>query len=138
MTSSALPKKPVENWEQIRDEWVSAVDGLIRDAEEWSQRQDWASRRSPKVITDDPIGPYTVPQLLIQGTFGRLLLDPVTRFVPGATGLIDLYVIPSYDAVLIVRTDKGWHIHLSVTKDERRPWSEEAFVETALQLGASA
>jgi len=35
----ALPTKPLENWQQIRDEWISAVEQLVEDAENWSQKQ---------------------------------------------------------------------------------------------------
>ncbi len=134
MASSTLPVKPVENWEQVRDEWIAAVDALLRDAEAWSRKQDWAVRRDPKTITEDRLGQYTVPRLLIHGVEGRLLLDPVARFVVGATGLIDFCVLPSYDAVAIVRTETGWQMHPPGVDDPPRPWSEQAFVEMAREL----
>src|SRR5262245_9886124 len=110
MTQSTLPRKPVENWEQVRDEWVAAVEQLVRDAETWSQGQGWAVRKEPKTITEDRLGSYTVPRLLIHASSGRLLLDPVARYIPGATGLVDLYVLPSYDPVLVPRSADGWHL----------------------------
>ena len=138
MTPSVLPVKAVENWEQVRDEWVAAVEQLVRDAEGWAQKQEWAVRRDVKTVREDRLGQYTVPRLLIHSTTGRLLLDPVVRYVPGAMGVVDLYVLPSYDSVMISRTDEGWHLHPIDPNGIPQAWSERAFVETAQQLMATA
>jgi hypothetical protein len=138
MTQTVLPTKAVDNWEGIRDEWVASVEQLVGDAEAWSRKQDWAVRRDAKNIQEDRLGQYTVPRLLIHATAGRLLLDPVARYVPGALGVVDLYVLPSYDAVMISRADDGWRLHPSVAEDVPQSWSEETFVQTALQLLATA
>jgi hypothetical protein len=138
MTQTMLPTKAVDNWEGVRDEWVVAVEQLVRDAEAWARNQDWAVRREAKTIREDRLGQYAVPRLLIQATAGRLLLDPVARYVPGAMGVVDLYTLPSYDAVMISRTDDGWRLHPIVADDLPQPWSEESFVQTALQLLATA
>ena len=138
MTQSVLPTKAVQNWEGVRDEWIAAVEQLVGDAEVWACKQDWAVRREAKTIREDRLGQYTVPRLLIHATAGRLLLDPVARYVPGALGVVDLYVLPSYDAVLISRADDGWRLHPSVAEEVPQPWSEETFVQTALQLLATA
>jgi hypothetical protein len=50
--------------------------------------------------------------LLIQADLAKLLLEPVSRFVPGGEGLIDLYLMPEYDDIAsIYRYGDGWHIH---------------------------
>lgn len=138
MTQSVLPTKAVENWEGVRDEWIAAVEQLVGDAEVWARNQDWAVRRDAKSIREDRLGQYTVPRLLIHATDGRLLLDPVARYVPGATGVVDLYVLPSYDAVMISRADDGWRLHPMDADDVPQHWSEETFVHTVLQLLAAA
>jgi hypothetical protein len=137
MTQTALPTKAVDNWQQIRDEWVDAVEHLVAEAEQWAQRQDWAVRREAKAIREDRLGQYVVPRLLIHATTGRLLLDPVARYVPGARGIVDFYVLPSYDAAMISRTEQGWQLHPIKPDDPPRPWSEEAFVRTARELLAT-
>src|SRR4051812_12265359 len=103
MSQSTLPKTPVPNWEQVRDGWVEAVTHLVGDAERWSLKQDWSVRRVMKTIKEDRLGSYEVPQLLIQSTAGRLLLDPVACYIAGAAGLVDLFLMPSYDSVTIAR-----------------------------------
>lgn len=138
MTQTVLPTKAVDDWEGVRDEWVAAVEQLVEDAEVWARKQDWAVRREAKTIREDRLGQYTVPRLLIHATVGRLLLDPVARFVPGARGAVDLYVLPSYDAAMISRADDGWRLHPIGADDVPLFWSEESFVQTALQLLATA
>ncbi len=138
MTQSVLPTRAVENWEGVRDEWIVAVEQLVEDAEVWARKQDWAVRREAKTLREDRLGQYTVPRLLIHATAGRLLLDPVARYVPGAIGVVDLYVLPSYDAVMISRADDGWRLHPIVAEDVPQTWSEKSFVRTVLQLLATA
>ncbi|MEO6808302.1 MAG: hypothetical protein ABI353_04235, partial [Isosphaeraceae bacterium] len=89
-------------------------------------------------ITELDLGSYTVPRLLIHAIFGRLLLDPVARFVPGATGLIDFFVIPSYDSMLIIRTPEGWFLLEGDAEGPRVPWSEQALVDAAKRLSTRA
>jgi hypothetical protein len=137
--SSKLPKRPVENWEQVRDEWVAAIERFMDEAEAWAKEKGWGVLREPKTIHDDDrLGSYTVSRLLIHDTFGRLLLDPIERFIVGAGGLIEFYVIPSYDWVSIVRTDRGWELHLGAADAPHQPWSKETFVDTARRLSERA
>jgi hypothetical protein len=138
MTPSTLPKKPVENWEQVRDEWVAAVEGFVRDVESWCAKQDWAVRRDPKRIEEDRLGAYVVPRLLIHTPAGRLVLEPVARYVPGALGVVDLTIMPSYDSLMISRTDAGWQLHSGGPDEAPRPWSEQTFAEAVERLTRSA
>jgi hypothetical protein len=54
-----------EDWQQVRDEWIGAVEKLVEDAENWSKKQSWAVRRDMKSLTEESLGTYTVPRLLI-------------------------------------------------------------------------
>lgn len=137
MTPAAPPTRPVENWEAVRDEWTAAVDGLIADAEQWSKTQGWTTRRDPKTIAEEPLGPYVVPRLLIHNVDGRLLLDPVTRFVVGGLGLVEFCVLPSYDWAKVVRTPAGWQFHPANPNAPHRPWSEPDFLAAARELLAN-
>jgi hypothetical protein len=134
MTPATLPKSPVENWEQVRDEWVAAVEKLIQDAEAWSKKQDWATRRDPKTLKEKGQGEYIVPRLLIHTIDGRLLLDPIARDVMGATGLVELCVMPSYDSIKIVRFEDGWKMLPEKGDGEFTPLTEETFLATVLRL----
>ncbi len=123
-----------EDWQQVRDEWIGAVEKLVEDAENWSKKQSWAVRRDMKSLTEESLGTYTVPRLLIHTIDGRLLLDPVAGRVIGAQGVVDFYALPSYDSVIIPRLDSGWKLVSPYYDGNLRPWSEQIFVETAREL----
>jgi hypothetical protein len=134
MSPSTLPKTPVENWEHVRDEWVAAVEKLVQDAEAWSRKRDWALRRDPKTIRENGHGEYTVPRLLIHTVDGRLLLDPIYRDAVGATGLVELCVMPSYDSIKIVRFEDAWKMLPETGDGELILLTEASFLDTVSRL----
>ena len=88
-----------------------------------------------------------LPTLLIRAPAGRFTLEPMGRYIIGATadgryiggamGEIELNVYPSYEYVRIVRTGAGWHFVIKrPTLD--RPWSKEAFLEITAELAGKA
>jgi hypothetical protein len=105
--SETLPRRPAEYRQDQRNDWVAAVEQVISDAETWATEQRWFVHRGPNTITEDPIGFYEVPTLLIQAPACRFVLEPMGRYIIGATGEIELSVFPSYESVLIVRNDAG-------------------------------
>ena len=137
---------PVEDGNAQRDDWIAAVEQAISDAEAWATEQHWFVHRDPKTITEDDNGPYEVPTLLIQAPAGRFALEPMGRYIIGATedgrfivgsmGDIEWSVYPSYESVLIVRNDAGWHFVKPPILD--RPWSKDAFLEIAPELAKKA
>jgi hypothetical protein len=137
MQSETLPRRPVESREEQRDEWVAAVEQIMSDAEAWATEQHWSVHRGPKTITEGRLGTYEVPALLIQAPAGRFVLDPIARFVGGASGKIEFRVFPSYESVMIVRTDAGWSFVIDPPTLDR-PWSKEAFLEIASELAKKA
>jgi hypothetical protein len=136
MASQVLPWNPVENWEQVRDEWIGAVERFMAAVEAWAAKHEWGTRRDPKRIEESRLGPYVLSRLLVHAVFGRFVLDPVCRYVAGGEGLIDFYAIPSYDSLTIVRDAGGsWFLHLDEGAHvERLPWTEEVFIETVGRL----
>ncbi len=137
MQSETLPRQPVESREAQRDEWVAAVEQVVSDAEAWATEQHWSVHRGPKTIIERRLGTYEVPALLIRSPAGRFVLDPITRDVVGALGVIDFCVFPSYDEVRIVRTDAGWQIETH-PKTISRPWSKPTFFEVISELAGKA
>jgi hypothetical protein len=135
---SAKPRKLVENWESVRDEWVQAVEQLVDEAEAWASERQWFVHRDCKTITEDGVGSYEVPVLMMRAPAGRLILEPLSRFVGKATGLVDLSVFPSYDRRSIVRTEKGWQFVKVGARNQYRRWSKTAFIEVATELAANA
>lgn len=124
MAELKLPTKPVENWERVRDDWVGAVEELAKTVEGWCQARGWPTRRIDKRMTEAKLGEYVVPALLIQVDLTKLMLEPVARFVPGADGVVDLYLMPEYDdTASIYRRGGEWQIHYAVVGDAIPPES---------------
>jgi hypothetical protein len=123
----------VENWQAKRDEWVAAVEQIAADAEAWAQEQQWLVHRGRKTLTEDKFGTYEIPMLTMHTPEGPLILDPIGLDIVGASGRVDLCAFPSYENVMIVRTDASWHFVIS-PPTVGRPWSKEAFLEIAPDL----
>jgi len=138
MASVTMPRTAVENWERVRDEWVAEIERLISEAESWCGELDWGTRREPMMIEEDELGTYTVPRLLILGTSGRFLLEPVARFVAGAEGRVDLWGMSFYDPRMIVRMPEGWFVLENDAEGPRSPWSAESFLASARALDVPA
>jgi hypothetical protein len=62
-------------------------------------------------MTDSFLGPYETHQLLIHRRDARFLLDPISRYAPGTTGLIDLYVVPTLGGTILSQANGAWRIH---------------------------
>jgi hypothetical protein len=124
--------------DQILGEWSASVEQLISEAERWAKKKGWLSRRERKTVSERLLDSYDLTQLLIQVNGTTLLLDPVARFVPGARGVADLALVPSYHSVRIPRRDDGWHLHIDSERrgvpESENLWSEEAFVGAVEQL----
>lgn len=92
--------------------WTNRVDDLVARVELWGNELGWATRRIEKRLDDSGVGADKVPALLLQEGTVRVLLEPVSRRVPGANGVVDLYLMPAYDDVasLFYRED-NWHVH---------------------------
>ena len=109
MTQLKAPKKPLPDWERVRDEWVRDVNALVAEVEAWCRAKDWPTRRIEKRIEESKIGEYVVPALLFQVDLLKLMLEPAARFGSASDGVIDLYLMPGYDhPVRIVRINGCW------------------------------
>jgi hypothetical protein len=133
-TLIAPPRRPVENWQQKLDAWLREVEVVLTSAEEWSRSREWGTRRDRKTVTEEGLGTYEAPVLLIHTPQGRLLLDPIAVNIVGAEGRIDFCVVPSYDSWLLVREGGAWRLYTSARDDAGREWSEPTFAWAAGEL----
>ncbi|MGH7134732.1 MAG: hypothetical protein ACREHD_03270 [Pirellulales bacterium] len=120
------PRRPIEDWEAKVDAWVFEVDSLIGEASNWAQARGWGTKVDGKTVSEEMIGTYEVPRLLIHNSDARFLFDPIARFIVGGGGRIDLCVIPSYDGVPLVKTDQGWKFFPGSKNGQPLDWSEES------------
>ena len=94
------------------DVFVSQVKRVVDQFESTLSRQDWMLRHDPKRMRDEAGNVYSIPSLtLFKGPI-RLLLDPNGYDIPGAEGVMDLYLLPPYDPVATLYLEHGeWFIH---------------------------
>ena len=124
--------------EIVLPEWEMAVGSLISEAEIWAQAAGWITRRAVKLLSEPLLIGYHLPQLYIHAEGLNYLVDPVARFVPGAFGIVDFAVAPSFDRVIIPRLAQGWFVNIergrTIEEMERRPWCEAAFLDARAWL----
>lgn len=122
-----------------RRAWISHVEELVTQIELWAKDLQWSTRRIDKRMDDPHVGPYMVPALMLQQDLVQILLEPVSRLVPGGDGLVDLYLIPAYDdiASLFLR-ENGWYVHYyfptspivaTIDEAESKPLTKEVLSE---------
>jgi|SRR5579872_5651619 len=135
VTVLAEPRRPIADWQEKLTDWVTEVNEVVQQVSAWAKANGWRTLTNHKVITEDFIGKYEVPRLLVHRPDGKLLLDPIARYVAGAAGRFELCAIPSYDSVLLVRADSGWRFFsTSRKKDIDLAWSNESFVTVCNKL----
>lgn len=125
------PERPIDGYESVRDEWIAAVAALMDDAERWSRGRGWDVRRQVKPMYESALGSYEVPRLLLHNGIGRVLLDPIARYVSGGEGAVEVLSVPDYDGTPLVREEGRWAFHRGdgLPGDEAGPeaWSESSF-----------
>ena len=112
MATAKVLKKTSSNVVAEQQAWLDRLDGLVTQIEVWAKELDWSTRRITKQMKDSEVGHYSAPALLLQKETTRLLLEPIARSVPGASGVVDLYLMPAYDDIAsLCFSDGGWQLH---------------------------
>ena len=92
---------------------------------------------------------YLTAALFLQKGPIRVLLDPVAYDVPGAQGVVDLYLMPTYDDLASLYFEDGaWRIHYafppepseshSVIETKSMPLNEQTVNEVLDSIAAHA
>ena len=96
----------------LREEWLVRLGQLVADVKGWVEAAGWRTREITKKMKDSVLGTYRAPALLMQRETVEVILDPVSRFVLGADGAVDLYLLPAYDDIASLYFMEGeWKIH---------------------------
>jgi hypothetical protein len=93
------------------DEFAKQVETVVRDFEASLSEREWSMRRDPKRMRDETGNVFSVLSLTLINGPVRLLLDPNGYDIPGADGVMDLYLLPPYDPVATLYLEDGeWFI----------------------------
>ena len=96
----------------MRDDWLARLGELVGKVKGWAEQSGWKTREITKSMKDSVLGEYRVPALLMQRETVEASLNPVSRFVPGADGAVDLYLMPACDDIAsLYLLDGEWKLH---------------------------
>jgi hypothetical protein len=134
--------------EALRDDWLACLGDLVRNIKRWAEQSGWKTREITKSMKDSVLGEYRAPALLMQRETVEVILNPVSRFVTGADGAVDLYLIPAYDDIAsLYFIDGEWKLHYvfddastvaNVSEPEVMTLSEDAVIRVLDGLVAHA
>ena len=94
------------------DEFARAVETVVSQFDEALVEPDWIKRRDPKRMRDEDGEVFSAPSMTLWRGPVRLLLDPNAYDIPGADGIVDLYLLPPYDPVATLYLEgENWFIH---------------------------
>lgn len=112
---------------EIKKDWVSALEKLMNQIEQWVSVPEWKETISIEKHyvekNEEHLGNYQAPVLFISGENNLLEVRPVGRFAIGAIGRIDI-MTGRYCYSLLYSSKKGW-----ICLDNRKPFTKNSFLE---------
>src|ERR1700686_533698 len=126
-----------------RSQYQKRVKALVKRVTAWGEPHEWTTKPYPKKMRDVDQQIFEIPALFLQKGPTRVLLDPVAYDVPGAEGVVDLYLMPTYDDMASLYLQKGtWMIHYAFPPDSQEtkalPLAEETINEVLDSITAHA
>ena len=107
-----------------RADFQERVKALVELVKGWVEPHEWVTKVYPKKMQDDGMATYQASALFLQKGPTRVLLDPVAYDVPGAEGVVDLYLMPTYDDLASLYFRNGeWTIHYVFPADPQETHS---------------
>lgn len=103
---------------QARSAFETRVKALVGLVKAWAEPHDWITKEYPKKLRDAEHQVYELPALFLQKGPVRVLLDPIAYDVPGSEGVVDLYLMPTYDDMANLEfRNGGWEIRYAFPAD---------------------
>ncbi len=118
MATVSTSPQSTDHLDKIREDWLARLSELINQVDGWCFGFGWSSKRIDKKMDDPEIGSYQAPTLLLQAGVTRVILEPISRSVPGAEGVVDLYQLPAHDDTATLLSQHGrWWIRYPMPDD---------------------
>ena len=112
---------------KIKEDWVLALNELANQIKQWVSElgQVFTLSVQERIInkSEEHIGEYKAPMLVINTGHGNIEVRPVGRFAIGAIGRVDITNNKSTHMFLYSRKN-GW-----ISMDNRKPLTRIAFIE---------
>lgn len=98
--------------DHLRDAWLQRLGALIDQVQQWASELDLPTRVIQVNLKDPELGKYQASALLIQDGGVKMLLEPIAPSAHDADGVVDLYLMPSYDDIASLYLVGGkWMMH---------------------------
>jgi hypothetical protein len=122
--------------DQERENWIALVRSFSKQVADWATEQGWQVAWKSLDRTEDVLGSYEVPMLIIQTQRRAVMIEPVARDVLGAAGRIDLYAYPTLFRVMLLRSAENgkWRIRTDSGIFLDRTWNKQTFVRLVDEL----
>jgi hypothetical protein len=131
-----------------RHDWFDRLGKLVSEVKKWATELGWSTKVIEKKMEDPEIGNYKAPALLLQEELVRVLLEPVARSAPATEGLVDLYLMPSYDDIAsLYYYNHRWNVHYmfpgtpsvaNILETEAKPLSKATLKKVFDEMKANA
>jgi hypothetical protein len=131
-----------------RYHWLERLNKLVATVKVWAESEDWSTKVVEKKMEDADVGNYKAPALILQDGPVRLYLEPITRSSPGSQGVVDLYLMPSYDDVAsLYFYNRRWNLHYlykgdravaTVREADALPMSRESLLKVLNEMKKNA
>ena len=104
--------------DQLRGDWLQRLGALIDQVQQWASELDLPTRVIQVNLKDPDLGQYKASALLIQDGGVKMLLEPIAPSAHDADGVVDLYLMPSYDDIASLYLVGGkWMMHYMFPED---------------------
>lgn len=124
-------------------DWLDVLNDLISQAKLWTEAAGWETRSTARDVNEPGLPRYEVPILVLDRDDVEVSLVPVARQIPGGGGLVDLYLMPDFDAVASLHQQGGrWFLHYAFRsaspEPERLPLDEASLNRALNDIAAHA
>ncbi|MDQ2686580.1 MAG: hypothetical protein M3Y28_01805 [Armatimonadota bacterium] len=137
MTTLQAPPQEHPDLARLRDEWTQDVERLEQQLTAWAEQEGWQVHATPRVINEESLGTYTVPDLVI-GTLesDHLRVEVKGRGPAAASGLVQIFAWPTLFRVHLLRRpgQNTWTIRTDSGIPLHRPWNRDTFITLAHDL----
>lgn len=136
-----MPVPPDEGMltnQKIKEDWLEALDGLVKQLKEWTRPQHGASCpcctpaceiiETKVELEEEHIGRYSAPVLYLKAKNALIELKPAGRFAIGAIGRVDM-ADNKHRYSFLYSSRKGW-----ICMENRQPLTKTLFLELLAQF----
>lgn len=125
------------DWVAKKEAWIKQVQELCDEVKKWAKAKSWSVHEDFKKISEDHIGSYEVPCLILLSPQGRVHIDPIGCEIVGAAGRVDIFTWPALNRMLLVRTGDRWEIRTDARVALDAEWCEKTFFDIISRLDAA-